>query len=157
MAKLFLDCEFDGYQGKLLSIGITSECNQEFYALTEYEAEDPWVQENVVPNLLKFMDTGDSLLQVEANGDDNFISEALEEYLSQFEEIEIIADWPEDISYFSELLITGPGERIDTPSLTMKVYREINSDASEVPHNALEDARAIKKHYFDVFKGDNNV
>ena len=153
MSKLFLDCEFDGYQGKLISIGISSECNQEFYAYVDSEIYDPWVKKNVVSKLKKFRDIGDSLLMVEAVSDTDPISEGLEEYLSQFDGVEIIADWPEDITYFTELLITGPGERIDTPSLTMKVYREINSDASEVPHNALEDARAIKKMYFDVFKG----
>jgi hypothetical protein len=56
--------------------------------------------------------------------------------------IHIIADWPEDISHFCNALLTGPGTRLNTPRLTMEVRRDLHGD-SKIPHNALEDARAI--------------
>ena len=42
---------------------------------------------------------------------------SLGKFLWQFEKLDIIADWPDDISYFCRSLITGPGGRIDTPPL----------------------------------------
>ena len=63
-------------------------------------------------------------------------------WLAQFDAVHIVADWPEDIAHFCKALITGPGYRLDTPPLTMEVLR---IDAgSELPHNALADARGIR-------------
>lgn len=154
MTKLFLDCEYDGYGGQLISVAMVSECDEEFYAIVPATVEDKWVKENVMPVLDNFDEDGDSLAFVDArDGDISYVHEALEEYLSEFDDIEVIADWPEDISFFMDLLVVGPGERIDTPPLTAHVYREINTDDSKVPHNALEDARALKESYYNVFGG----
>ena len=60
----------------------------------------------------------------------------------RFDTIHIIADWPEDISHFCNALLTGPGTRLNAPRLTMEVCRDLHGD-SKIPHNALEDARAI--------------
>ena len=50
-------------------------------------------------------------------------------------------DWPEDIEHFCAALICGPGMRINTPPLTMEIRRDLNG-ASQLPHNALADAKA---------------
>jgi hypothetical protein len=71
----------------------------------------------------------------------------LSAYLLQFQEITIVADWPDDIRYFCESLITGPGERISMPS---RIKFELDLDIeyeSRVPHNALHDAIGIREYY----------
>jgi hypothetical protein len=70
----------------------------------------------------------------------------LQKYLEKFDSIEIIADWPDDIRYFCESLITGPGTMIKTKKeLSFKIIR-IDS-VSKLPHNALADAEGIKETY----------
>jgi hypothetical protein len=62
-------------------------------------------------------------------------------------DITVVADWPDDIRYFMEALITGPGNRIIMPTkIDFKLDLTIDYD-SDVPHNALYDARGIRKSY----------
>ena len=132
--RLFLDCEFNSMGGELISLALVPEDASYgyFYEVVTVGAMlDPWVAEHVVPHLHL------TPISVETR------QESLESYLAQFDTVHIVADWPDDIAYFSRALITGPGTRIDTPPLTMEVLRV---DApSELPHNALFDARGIRE------------
>ena len=138
--KLFLDTEFNGFGGKLMSMALVPEHEHDrldnFYC--ELEMKDqlhPWVQENVVPHMVLVPSTR---LQFQSK---------LSAYLLQFQEITIVADWPDDIGYFCESLITSPGERINMPS---RIKFELNLDIeyeSRVPHNALHDAIGIREYY----------
>jgi hypothetical protein len=74
----------------------------------------------------------------------------LQIWLLQFPSIHVIADWPEDISHFCQALITGPGERINTPALTMEVRRDLDLIPSATPHNALADAWAIRDSHLAI-------
>lgn len=65
--------------------------------------------------------------------------------------VQQIADWPEDVAHFCNFLITGPGTRIDTPPLTFEVRRDLDA-VSKIPHNALEDARAMRLKYLEIMK-----
>jgi hypothetical protein len=59
----------------------------------------------------------------------------------------IIADWPDDIRYFCEALITGPGQCINLHhQIKFELDLSVNYN-SLVPHNALHDARAIKEYF----------
>ena len=55
--SLYLDCEFNGHEGRLLSMGIVSNVTQqEFYetlVIPHDEVIDPWVLDNVIPKLHK--------------------------------------------------------------------------------------------------------
>lgn len=140
---LFIDCEFNSYKGQLISmalVGVKSN-SPEFYAelkLPNVDLINDWVKENVVP-LLEF----DKPLSLK------MFHEELEAYLNRFDSIHVMADWPEDIQYFCEALVTGPGTRINTPPLTMEVRRDLDADSS-VPHHALWDARAIRGKYLSM-------
>jgi len=111
--------------------------HQEFYRELDFSTEpiNDWVEENVLSVMER-----DNLLTIF-----EFQAE-LQSFLSQFESVHILADWPEDIMYFCEALITGPGERINTPPLTMEVRRDLDAD-SKIPHHALWDARGIAELY----------
>lgn len=135
--NIWIDCEFNGFRGDLLSLALVSEDGSEFYetlALPEGKSYDPWVAENVVPHLNR-----DPISKEE-------FQQKLRNFILKWDSVHIIADWPDDIKYFCESLITGPGEAINTPlNLTMQIDRELNSARSAIPHNALEDARAIAR------------
>jgi len=128
--RLFLDCEFNGFRGELISMALVSETWHEWYEVLPCNNPVPWVAENVMPILGNKPVTRDRF------------QSSLQEFLCQFEKVHIVADWPEDIAHFCNALITGPGQRLTTPPLTMEVDR-IDS-TSDVPHNALADARGIR-------------
>lgn len=138
---LFLDCEYNGFGGELLSIALASECGRCFYWIVSGTTEVPtdWVAEHVIPIMGAFDNCN-------ATGSLNNIRRELQFYLSRFDKIHVVADWPEDIVHFCKLLLTDvPGQRINTPPLTMEIVRI--DCASEMPHNALADAVGIRKEY----------
>lgn len=135
--KLFIDCEWNGYRGEMLSLALVPESDiyGKFYIEFEFNGEfDPWVEENVKPYL-----KGNCVkAKIE-------VQRLLEKYLCSFADVTVVADWPEDIERFCNLLITGPGTRLDTPDLKFEIVRF--DSISELPHNALADAKAIRKEY----------
>ena len=143
--KLFLDTEFNGFMGELMSMALVPEDPKlpEFYVELELPKDiHPWVQDNVVPHLFLPPNTR-SVTRVR---------DVLRNYLEDIGECTIVADWPDDIKYFCQLLITGPGEMI---TLYHKIHFELDTTinyTSEVPHNALYDARAIRNEYLKGLK-----
>ena len=143
--RYFLDTEFNGFGGALLSLALVPDDGPEFY-VTLGSAEPPlqWVERNVIP----FLDTvpvglvSPRLCRREA-------ALALSHYLAVDPEPEVVADWPEDIAQFCSLLMTGPGEMVPVHPVT---FRLVPLDGfstaanSKVPHNALHDARALRDH-----------
>jgi hypothetical protein len=138
--RFFLDTEFNGFGGKLMSMALVPENDSkpEFYVELEMNDQlDPWVRENVVPHLFQLPVTRQQFQL------------SFSRYLLniEYDEIIIVADWPDDIRYFCETMITGPGERIVMPT---NIKFELNFSIeyeSMVPHNALHDARAIRDFY----------
>ena len=136
--KLFLDTEFNGFNGKLISMALVPEdpTKQEFYKELEIaEPYEPWVKENVVPHLVLNPCSRHEFQQALAN------------YLWDIGECTIVADWPDDIRHFCESLITGPGMCLSfIPNVRFELDFGIEYE-STVPHNALHDARAIRNFY----------
>lgn len=128
--KLFIDGEWNSYGGELISLALVPEIGDHFYEVLGCDNPDPWVAENVMTKLYKNRITMPEM------------QEKLEAYLSQFESVHIVADWPEDIMWFCKVLITGPGTRINTPPLSLEVLRV--DTVSTNPHNALADADALR-------------
>lgn len=133
--RLWIDCEFNESGGDLISLAIVPEGPHSEYWYEVLPCANPkeWVSAHVMPVL------GRSAISLAE------FQDRLEEYLMGFGSVHVIADWPEDIAYFCKALITEPGCRIKTPPLTMEIRRDINSNKSEIPHNALSDAFAIKR------------
>lgn len=139
--NFYLDTEFDGPGGALISLALVGEDGSEFYwaiGPDEGWVSDAWVKENVLPIL-----NVDGARPTIRHG----LSDALARYLVRADRAHVVADWPDDVAYFARALITGPGVRIDTPPLTFEVVRV---DAyptrlsGAVQHNALWDARALR-------------
>lgn len=144
--RMWIDTEFNGFKGELISIAIVAEDGAEFYEILEFtDAIDPWVMQHVIPvlnshHIEQGNPRGVQILKAEIPR--WRVRQRLQSFLAGYPVVNLIADWPEDIALFCRLLLTEtPGERIDTPYLTMEITR--NDYASKVPHNALEDARAM--------------
>jgi hypothetical protein len=143
--RYFLDTEYNGIAGELLSLALVPDDGDELY-LT-FKSSGPlldWVERYVVP----YLDSVPEQLSCPrlTRGD---AAHALERYLRHDEDPIIFADWPEDISQFCDLMITGPGDMIDTRRVTFKLAPMSNFSTaanSRVPHNALHDARALRDH-----------
>lgn len=133
MTALFIDTEFNGFRGDLISMALVSENGREWYESVGCDDPVPWVAEHVMPYLQN------------KPCDYVLMQRSLQSFLGGFESVHIVADWPEDIQHFCQVLITGPGTRLDTPPLTFEVRRDLDDAVSDLPHNALEDARGIMR------------
>ena len=92
--RYFLDTEYNGVGGALLSLALVPDDGDELY-LT-FRADDPivdWVQQHVVP----FLDMVPEQLKCPRLSRHDAVH-ALERYLRHDEEPLIFADWPEDIA-----------------------------------------------------------
>lgn len=136
--RLYIDCEFNGGRGELISLALVAEDGREFYEVLDCERPVPWVAENVMPILNKapitisiFRSLLGAFLRDVGHG--------------QVEPLHIVADHPADLAYFFDALIVdniGTWTRI--PPLIAYVHPGVKYK-STVPHNALEDARAIAR------------
>lgn len=136
--NIYIDTEFNSFGGELISLALVAETGEEFYEALECKNPHPWVAEHIIPILNK-EPISKELFQA-----------ALNAFLNSFKEITIIADWPDDIKYFCESLITSPGCAFNHPPISFILDRRLSSGNSEVPHNALHDARAIKKQFKEI-------
>ena len=143
--RYFLDTEFDGIGGRLISLALVPEDGgEEFYAVIAGDADVPWVQRHVMP----FLDMVPPALK-QPHLTRAEVAHDLARWLANDDRIEIVADWPEDIAQFSMLLITGPGDMVDIGPVTFRMVRIGGFSCaanSKVPHNALHDARALRTH-----------
>jgi len=94
--KLFIDCEWNSYKGELISMALVPLNGESFYEVLEWSNPKEWVAKNVIPVLGKYPICRDDF------------TEKLSAYLCKFDEIEVIADWPEDIEHFCRELIVDP-------------------------------------------------
>ena len=114
------------------------------------DVTDPWVERHVMPFLHQVPDAlrGPSLPRRAA-------AHALSHWLAGDAAPEIVADWPEDFAQFAMLLVTGPGEMMPVPPLTLRLQPLVGFSTaanSAVPHNALHDARALRDHVMKLLE-----
>ena len=141
--RYFLDTEFNGFGGALISLALVPEHgDQEFYAtLPLPEPLHPWVERNVVPYLGSVPGGAPHLLSRRE------AAERLADYLIGDSDPVIVADWPDDIGYLCALLTIGPGEIAPVGALRFDLICNPGFSPaanSRVPHNALHDARALR-------------
>lgn len=147
--RYFLDTEYDGFGGKLLSLALVPEDGgEEFYVVIDHDGvTSEWVGRHVVP----FLDMvpeglkGPRLPRPAA-------AEALAAWLAHDPAPEIVADWPEDLAQLAMLLVVGPAQMVTVPALTLRfepLHGFSTAANSAVPHNALHDARALRDHIMD--------
>lgn len=133
--RYFLDCEFNGFDGPLISIALVPEAEGqgEFYAVLPCHRPQRWVADHVMPQL-------EAVPQSRAD-----VVAALTAYLLSDPAPQLVADWPEDIAHAAALLAfrgrrTVPHVRFDL--LNLPGFETASMSAR--PHNALADARALR-------------
>jgi hypothetical protein len=147
--RYFLDTEYNGIGGALLSLALVPDAGDELYlTLKVGEPLVDWVEQHVVP----YLDSVPEQLSC-PRLDRHEAAHALEHYLHHDDDAVIVADWPEDIAQFCNLMVTAPGDMIDLRRLTFRLLPLSNfstAENSKVPHNALHDAHALRDHYLSL-------
>jgi hypothetical protein len=155
MAKYYLDFKYNGHLGEWLAMCLLREDNTVMYVGFKESIEvklDPAVVKNVVPVLnaapipIRWMSTEE-------------IQKAIRRFFAGDENITIIADWPADITYFTNLLLEGSGVMIapdyEMPRLSFVVER-VDTYPTEVKgavrHCAYWDVMALR-HKLDFPNG----
>lgn len=148
--KYYLDTEFNGLGGELISLALVREDGETgYWVFGDFGLPVQWVAENVLPiiwdcpvgSLPKIWDRGGAALDIA-------------HFLKGDPEPVIIADWPDDIKYFCELMIAGSlywdlegGPMFSLPSLTFRAER-VDAYPTGLPgavqHNAWWDAQALR-------------
>ncbi|AFU86549.1 Rnase H [Caulobacter phage CcrRogue] len=141
--RYFLDTEFNAFGGDLISLALVREDGAYIYLIyPKLDEYDPWVAENVLP---KLRPTGIACTEVDQQQGAVHIAEFLKGDPSPM----IVTDWPDDIRYFCAAIITGPGQMAPIPGLAFQMiridaYPTKLAGATEMQHNALWDARALR-------------
>lgn len=134
--RYFLDAEFNGFGGTLISLALAPEDGgAPFYAAVECADPTPWVAAHVLPVL------GIAPIPHAELG------AAMAAYLADDPAPVVVADWPEDIAHAAMALIARPGFRHPVGRITFELCDPPGfetASASRVPHNALEDAIALR-------------
>lgn len=130
--RIAVDCEFNGFGGQLISMALVAEDGQEWYAeLPEPRLWDAWCHDNVLPVLEhRPIPKWEFRLQFKA-------------FLERFDEITIVADWYTDLVHFFETFAGRDHSESFHIPLKAELLPDMQFLPSAVPHNALEDARAI--------------
>lgn len=132
--KIYLDCEFNGFGGELISMALVKETGEEWYRiLREPRVWNQWVYENVFP-----------VLNGDAAGFDIFGTD-LRDFLETCDGCEFIADHPADFKHLNEMMdiISANNDFIIPIECTMHLIKGSPDIKPEIPHNALSDARAL--------------
>jgi hypothetical protein len=182
--KIFFDTEFTGLHKNttLISIGLVDENERLFYAeFTDYDKSqcDNWIKEHVIDNLLyKHFDKEGEPNTISffgnkyyAKGDKRYIKNQLIEWLSVYDNVELVSDV---CHYDMVLFIDLFGTAFDLPKQVNPACHDINQDIARYyelsereafdfsreeilqnnaiviegyKHNSLYDARVIKEIY----------
>lgn len=130
--RAFIDFEFNGRNGAIISAAIVTDTGSEWYEVMEYDTATivPWVAENVIPVL------GKEPISKEA------FYASFSEFLKQYGYVEFYFNAHADQRYLDELLAT-----VAEPPLH-RCIRDGHMFAghSAIAHNALADARAIVEY-----------
>lgn len=145
--KLFIDTEFNGFGGELISMAIVAEDGREWYGILPVADKlVEWVEEHVRP-VLDIEGFSNSRLTVSA------FQASLARFLTNYNGAEFIADWPSDLEHLCHMMTYAgmkAGYRIPI-ECTMRLIHGGNTKPL-IPHNALSDARALRDWYMKEHK-----
>lgn len=153
----FLDCEFDGFRGPLISLALIREdyrpdrvkhrwsdqMEADAYYVFSKQASEPWVQQNVIPILWDCPFAGPRTVW-----NHDAAARDLAWFLKGDPNPIIVSDWPADIRYFCDLIELPGGKMVDIPRLGFRLARVDaypTTVAGSVQHNAWWDAMALRE------------
>lgn len=128
MITLYLDTEFNGFGGALISMALVSDEGVEFEGVI-----DPWVHENVIPKIGR-----PSIPQ-------SLFRNALHSFMRQFDNPLVVCDWHADLMHF---FASFAGENYENSMnykcRTLLLDSGVGDWPNPMPHNALCDARVLR-------------
>ena len=133
MTYVYVDTEFNGFGGDLISMALVSDDGDGWYGVLPLpEKVHPWVAENVVPKLYSPPQTRE------------VFRETLHAFLRTIHDPHFIADSAIDIEHLCACM---PGDSWET-TLKINFVASVLTEAEPAPadpHNALSDAIALKE------------
>lgn len=144
--RYYLDTEFNGPNGVLISLGVIREDGYPLYLVNKdimhnTEILDPWIVKNVYSKLLN------GVVEAIVVPLDEFHKHLYQYLFLDHTVLEFIVDWPDDLKYLSDCMITSPGKMIDIDRFKLKVIR-VDSYPNDLgyllQHNAIDDAIALR-------------
>ncbi len=143
--RFYIDCEFDGHNGPLLSMAIVRDDDYSIHMRIAQEAKDPWVRKNVMPLMDQHKATQSGIVYI------NDVGGVIRAFIGDCSCPVIVADSPVDIGRFCRALSTGAdGEwaSADYPAMRFEVHN-VNCYPTDLPgavqHNAWWDAMALRR------------
>ncbi len=142
--RYYVDCEFDGHNGPLLSLAMVCEDGESLYVRVDIEPMDIWVRQNVLPLM------GKHKADYSRTVYPNEIGESIKWFVGADKSPVVVTDSPVDVGRFCRALSTGAdGEwaSADYPRMMFEVH---NVDCypttleGAVQHNAWWDAMALR-------------
>lgn len=140
--RYWLDCEFDGHNGDLISLALVREDGDSLYIITSnHIVYDPWVRDNVLPIVHNHQSNKWIVVPIDEVG------AVLKVYLD--DDPTIIADSPVDIYRLCRALSTDADGNWASCNLEHITLIVDNIDAypttleGVVQHNAYWDAKAL--------------
>ena len=142
--RYYLDTEFNGFGGALISLALVRADGSSLYLLYGVpERPDSFVREHVQPNLERVPASVAIHRVSQSQG-----AYALEAFLQGDVDAEIIADWPDDVRLCCQALMIDPSRTADIDRLKFEIRRvdPYPTDlAGAVQHNAWWDAMALRQ------------
>jgi hypothetical protein len=147
----YIDCEFDGHRGDLISIALVRDDSHSLYIKIPGPVKDPWVRDNVM-----------TILDVHEADEfgcvDNYthVGTFIRWFIGDVKEFEIVADSPVDISRFFDILSTGSDGQWVNTEYTNIVAQVVNVDCypttleGAIQHNAWWDAMALRQKLKEI-------
>ena len=141
--NLYLDTEFDGHNGELISLALAAEEGKHWYGINpdiDQPNADPWVKDHVLPVLHAMPETAG----VAGFSDRPEFRASLKEYLLARPGATIWADWPADFEWLMAAMCGDSyAESFMIPCTMQLIVTPVGEPKPEVPHNALSDAIAL--------------
>ena len=135
--RLYLDTEFNGHGGELISLALASEDGKHWYGvMPEPRIWNEWCYEHVFPKLHALP------TPATVSGDARLFRSSLAEYLLARKNCTIYADWPADFAHLMQVMC-GPSFGSSWVVPCNMVLLEKTDPDPLVPHNALSDAIAL--------------
>lgn len=141
--RFYIDCEFDGHNGPLLSIALVREDGDSIHIQANVAAMDIWVMRNVLP----LMDQHQAQRSVKVYH--NEVGGVIRAFIGDCDPT-FIADSPVDIGRLCQALSTaddGAWASVNYPLMTFEVHN-IDCYPTDLPgavqHNAWWDAMALR-------------
>lgn len=140
----YIDCEFDGHDGPLLSIAMVREDGYGMHVQVIEEAKDPWVIANVLPIMNAHK------ADVSCIAGPHFVGSFLRRFIGDCKAPTIIADSPVDIGRFCRAISTGTDGGWASADFPQMSFVVLNVDCyptsleGAVQHNAWWDAMALR-------------